>query len=199
MKFRAAASIALAVAVAAGLAGCNMISPQRTNMAYDASDGVGVSVGDLELRNVLVLAEAEDGLNAEQGTLIASVVNHSGEAGTITVSSGSARAEIPVEATDGITAVGYDDGPTVDLTGIELPVGGTIEITFTSAGGATATANVPVLDGALAEYATLIPTAPTETEPAPADPTATEPGATDPAATEPGAIEPEATEPPVQG
>lgn len=191
MKFRAAASIALAAAVAAGLAGCNMISEQRTTMAYDASDGVGVNVGDFELRNLIVLTDGES-FEVTSGDLIAAVVNHSGKAGTISVSAGSARAQIAVPGENGLTPVGYNDGEKVTLDGLDAQLGGTVEVTFTAGGGSTVTAQVPVLDGTLAEYSTIVPTgAPTESPATPAPAAPATPGATEtpaaPAETEPAA------------
>ena len=174
MKFRAAASIALAAAVAAGLAGCNMISPQRTTMAYDASDGVGFSVGDFELRNVLILVDGDGDAIQNAGTLIATVVNHSGAGGAVSLKVGSASGTITVGPENGITKIGYDDGEQVLLNGVDLPVGGAIDVTFTGPGGASQTVSVPILDGTLAEYTTLVLV--------PGDPTAT-PGATEPGAT----------------
>lgn len=190
MKFRAAASIALAAAVAAGLAGCNMISPQRTTLAYDASDGVGVTVGDFALRNVLILVDGDGDPIQQSGTLIATVVNQSGTAGTVTLKAGSASGTINVGAENGVTKIGYDDGEQVKIDGVDLPVGGAIEVTFTGPGGSSQTVSVPILDGTLAEYATLAPTPGLET----ATPGAT-PGATTPGELEPGATPGETIQP----
>lgn len=189
MKFRAAASIALAAAVAAGLAGCNMISEQRTTTSYSASDGVAVSVGDFELRNLMVLTDGES-FETTTGSLVGAVVNHSGDAGSISISAGSARAQVAVPSESGLVPIGYNDGEQVMLTGAKLQVGGTVELTFTAGGGSTVTAHVPVLDGTLAEYSTLVPTTPATQAPATPGTTAT-PGATEtpatPAETEPTA------------
>lgn len=176
MKFRAVASIALAAAVAAGLAGCNLISPLSTTIQYDASDGVGLTVGSIDLRNVLILVDGESE-NPTSGALVAAIVNQSGADGTVTITGeGGVSATVPVTADPNFTKVGYGDGPTVTLDGLNLPPGGTVELTFTSPDGSTGSVEVPVLDGILAEYSTLAPTAPAAT--APATPAAT-PGATE--------------------
>ena len=49
---RAAAAAALAV-MALGATGCAAINQQATTLQYDASDGVGFSVGGLQARNML--------------------------------------------------------------------------------------------------------------------------------------------------
>ena len=44
MKFRIVLAASLALGVALGTSGCNLIQPQATTKQYDASDGVGVNV-----------------------------------------------------------------------------------------------------------------------------------------------------------
>lgn len=157
MKIRAAASIALAAALATGLAGCNFLSPQRTQTIYDASDGVSATVGDIELRNALILVDGDEPV-ADTGRLLVAVVNHSGEAGTINVTTQGVSTVIEVTAEPGLTPIGYGDGAEVVLSGTELAPGGSLEVTFTGGAGASDTVRVPILDGTLAEYSTLVPT-----------------------------------------
>ena len=154
MKFRAVASLALAAAVATGLAGCNLISPQSTTLSYNASDGVSVDLGALKLRNVLVLVG-----DADNGSLVLSAVNEDGSPATVNVSGAGTTGSFEVPGTVGITPIGFGEGAKVELAGTELEPGGAVELTFTSKGGTTATVSVPVLDGTLAEYASLAPTA----------------------------------------
>ena len=74
MRARAAASVALTAVVAALLAGCGFWVPVATQDPYNPSDGVNGEIGELELRNVLVITE--DGI---LGNLLMSAVNN-GEA-----------------------------------------------------------------------------------------------------------------------
>ena len=74
MKARLAASAALALGLALGASGCSMLTYQATTEKYDASDGVSVDIGELDLRNVLVVSE-----DGEDGNLIMTVVNNSDE------------------------------------------------------------------------------------------------------------------------
>jgi hypothetical protein len=57
---RAAASVVLAGALLVGTTGCTFIATQATLIQYDPSDGVGVNIGDLQVRNVIALI-SEDG------------------------------------------------------------------------------------------------------------------------------------------
>lgn len=177
MKLRAVASIALAAALATGLAGCNLFSPQRTTMQYDASDGVGVSVGELELRNMMIIVDGESEGTPESGILVGAVVNHSGNSSDLTATLDGTSVTIPVPADYGISTIGFgDESENVTFEGVELVAGSTVEVSFSATGADPQIIEVPVLDGTLAEYATLVPTA-TPTPTAPAAPVAT-PGET---------------------
>jgi len=57
---RAAASVVLAGALLVGTAGCTFISQQATLIQYDPSDGIGTTVGDVDVRNAVALIN-EDG------------------------------------------------------------------------------------------------------------------------------------------
>ena len=57
MKARLAASAALAIVLALGASGCAMLTYQATTEKYDASDGVSADIGDLDLRNILLVSE----------------------------------------------------------------------------------------------------------------------------------------------
>ena len=64
------ATVAGAAVLALGLSGCSLNSPVQTDVDYPAADGVGLSLGDVQLRNVAVVATTKDG----PGTLIGQVV-----------------------------------------------------------------------------------------------------------------------------
>jgi hypothetical protein len=56
VRRRIAAAAVLAVGLVFGTAGCTFFSPQATLIHYDASDGVSLNVGHLEVRNALVIS-----------------------------------------------------------------------------------------------------------------------------------------------
>lgn len=181
MKYRAVVSLALAAALGAGLTACNYISPQRTADMYAASDGVHVTAGQIQVRNAMLLTDGED---TSKASLLASIVNHTNEAASITISiEGGASAEVELPKNESIVKVGTTDGEMIELTGAEFKPGQTIKMTFTPNEGETASIDVPVLDGTLAEYSTLVPT--TAASPSPsASPAATETPATEEAPAE---------------
>lgn len=176
MKYRAVVSLALAAALGAGLTACNYISPQRTADMYAASDGVHVTAGQIQVRNAMLLTDGED---TSKASLLASIVNHTNEAASIMISiEGSASENVQLPENESIVKVGTTDGEKVELTGAEFKPGQTVKVTFTPNEGETASIDVPVLDGTLAEYSTLVPTSSaspsTSASPAPTETPATE-------------------------
>lgn len=158
MKARLAASAALALGIAIGASGCSMLTYQATTEPYDASDGVGVNVGDLHLRNVLVVSD--DGVD---GTLVLTIVND-----------GADDVELGVQVADGETqTISVDAGATVAfgvadedeldvvpplvLEGIDTKPGALLPIYFQYGSAEGIEKEVPVLDGRLPEYAGLLP------------------------------------------
>lgn len=195
MKIRAVAAAALALALGAGLAGCNMISPQRTTMQYAASDGVHVDLGDVAVRNVLLIVDT-DTADATEANLVFTAVNTSSEDAQLTVSfAGDAPhvVELPHDAQSNVVHVGWGEGGVELVTG-SFTSGTTVEATFkatyTDRDGQRQTVEtthlVPVLGAddpanVLEEYQTLNPgSAPEPTMTTlPVEPTATEPAETE--------------------
>ena len=152
MKFRIAIAAVLAVGVALGTSGCNLIQPQATTKHYDASDGVGVNVGALKLRNLIVLSD--DGVI---GSLLLTGVNTTGRDVTLTATYGEGVTKQVVPSSDlrGKTWGGHGE-PQIILTNINTAPGAMIEISFTD-GVETVTTLVPVLTTAQPEYKGLEP------------------------------------------
>ncbi|MFF2372669.1 hypothetical protein [Agromyces sp. NPDC058110] len=143
MKARLAASAVLALGLAVGATGCSMITYQATTEHYDASDGVSVTVGDLDLRNILVVSE-----DGEDGNLVMTVVNTGDRDQTLEIEAGSATQELEVEA--GSTLVlGDGENEPVLLEGIDAEVGGLTPIFFQYASEEGIEKQVPVLDDRL--------------------------------------------------
>lgn len=156
MKVRVVAAAVLAVAIAFGTAGCNLIQPQATRHAYDPSDGVSVNVGDLQLRNLVVISDV--GIS---GNLLLSATNATGKdvdleigwiaqdqvvGGTIIVPSNDKRP----------TSWGAKGESPLILNGIFTRPGSLVTIGFSS-GGESTTALVPVLTSEQPEYKGLAP------------------------------------------
>ncbi|MGO1544502.1 MAG: hypothetical protein ACTHXA_09210 [Gulosibacter sp.] len=172
MKIRAVAAAALALAIGVGLTGCNMISPQRTEMQYDPSDGISADLSGVSVQNALLLTTE----NADEANFVFAIVNLTDEPATVTAEVGSSTVEIEASAgiNESLTQVGYGESGPELVTG-EFETGTTIEVTFTStytdlegnAQTAEDTVLVPILgseeaEGVLQEYATLLPEAPAD-------------------------------------
>jgi hypothetical protein len=154
VKARLAASAALALGLALGASGCSMLTYQATTEHYDASDGVSANVGDLDLRNVLVVSE--DGAD---GNLVMTVVNTGEDDATLGVQLGEGGGDvIEVEVEAGQTLVlGSDEEERVLLEGIDAEVGGLLPMYFQYGDVEGVEKLVPVLDARLPEYADLAP------------------------------------------
>ena len=153
MKFRIALAATLAVGVALGTSGCNLIQPQATTKHYDASDGIGVNVGALKLRNLIVLSN-----DGELGSLLLTGVNTTGKDATLTVTYGGGKQVqqvIPSSDLRGTTWGGHDEAQII-LKDIATAPGSMIELGFTD-GVETIPALVPVLTTGQPEYNGLEP------------------------------------------
>lgn len=137
-------------------AGCNFISPQTTTEQYDASDGFSTNVGKVEIRNALVFTD-----NGDEASLSVTVLNTSSSDATVKFqykSLGSDKTvSIPVPA-NGETRRGTTGGDEQALLNGIGRQPGTLITLFVQYGSQTGKSfKVPVLDGSLPEYATLLP------------------------------------------
>lgn len=152
MKARLAASAALALGIIVGASGCSMITYQATTEVYDASDGVSANVGDLDLRNILVVMEE----GADEGNLVFTVAN-SGDDTELTAEPVSGDAvSLEIGANEQLVLGGEDEEPLL-LEGIDTTPGAMLDIYFHADGAEGVEIRVPVLDGRLPEYRKLVP------------------------------------------
>jgi hypothetical protein len=153
VKARLAASAVLAVGLVLGASGCSMLTYQATTEHYDPSDGVSADVGDLDLRNILVVSE-----DGEDGNLVMTVVNTGDEDAELGVQVGEGGGQtLIVEVEAGATvSLGGDEEPLL-LEGIDTEPGSLVPIFFQYGSSEGIEKLVPVLDGRLPEYADLTP------------------------------------------
>lgn len=158
MKARIAASVVLAVGVALATAGCNLVAPQATRKIYDPSDGVGATVGDVAIRNAMIISE-----DGEEGTLVVALVNSSDETVSVEVQyeSATGRTSDTVDAVPGRTEVGPDSTEAVYMPGLDTIPGSLLPVYFQYGSEQGKELLVPVLTNALEAYSTLTP-APSE-------------------------------------
>lgn len=156
MKSRVAASIALAAALLVGTTGCTFWANIATQEDYDPSDGVGTEVGDLAIRNALLIGETGDALN-----LVMTVASSADVDRRLIVqweADGERLSEAIVVAAGERTRVGGpDDEIQIVLEGTDATIGGLFPVFFVYTGAEGSEVMVPVLDGSLPEYELYIP------------------------------------------
>lgn len=150
------APLALAAAVLAGTTGCTFGAEIATMKQYDPSDGVGADVGDLALRNILLISN-----NEGEANLVMTVVNNSGETIDLNVQydTGSTRetSTLTIQDFPELTRLGDVPEDGVIISAPELATGGLFPVYFEYGDVPGELVLVPVLDGTLAEYELLVP------------------------------------------
>lgn len=119
---------------------------------YAPSDGIDVTIEDIAVRNLLLIADA----SGENFNVVFTGVNNTADVNlvrmTFVADNAEASADFVLEA--GITSFGNPDGDVppqlVSLPGVK--VGSTVQAYFETQSGGEAKYEVPVLDGTLAEY-----------------------------------------------
>lgn len=156
---RGARTIALAAVSATGallLAAC---APTTTDLNYDPSDGVGVSVlgeenSDLRGINLMVVSAAE----GEAGNVLGALANETADDASFTLEApGAAPVTVDVPA-GGTVYLGTETGEAVQLDTVGAAPGDYVDATLT-VGGDSKEFQLPVFDGTLPEYADYLPVA----------------------------------------
>lgn len=141
---------AAAVAALLTATGCSAINPVATaEVGYAPADGIVTQLGEINLTNLLIVATGAE----EEGRLLGSIDNASGEDLTVTVDTGVATAEIDVPA--GSTVMLEETDPVILDPAGAMP--GLMVETEISAAGQSVTESVPVLDHTFERYAEFIP------------------------------------------
>ena len=156
--------------------GCGYINPQQTSAQYSASDGTRADLGPLELRNFIIVADAED----KPARVIGAVYNTSSKDVVLTIK-GAAGAQTQVPVKQNSHTLLNDSTAAAILSTAGAKPGSLTEVSISEDGtNQNATFKVPVLDGTIVDYKSYLPTPePTATstatsgETAPATETAT--------------------------
>ena len=156
--------------------GCGYINPQQTSAQYSASDGTRADLGPLELRNFIIVADAED----KPARVIGAVYNTSSKDVVLTIKGAAgAQTQVPVKQNSHTLLNDSTDAAILSTAGAKP--GSLTEVSISEDGtNQNATFKVPVLDGTIVDYKSYLPTPePTATstatpgETAPATETAT--------------------------
>lgn len=148
---RAAAAGVIALAVL-GVSSCSATSEQATTREYSPSDGIVENVGEVELRNILVVSNGD----GEEGRLLGTVVNASPEDVDFSLATGGTTLTWNIASGDKVV---FEDAPDSEVT---VPNVDTLPGTGLRAdagnGTETVMVNIPVVDGTLKDYREYLPT-----------------------------------------
>lgn len=139
--------------------GCSAINQQSTTMQVTLSDGVNLNMGQLEMRNVLIISEAA----GAPGNIVGTFYNSSDSDITLTLN-GSQGAQADVTVAPGTPTVLSVDSARVELDPVSEAPGAVEKLKLSTSAGESKELTVPVLDGTLAEYKQMVPTAAPTTE-----------------------------------
>jgi hypothetical protein len=150
------APLVLASALVLGVTGCTFTAEIATQKDYDPSDGVGATMGEIAIRNVLLVTNDQGEAN-----LVMSVVNTSGADVSLLVQydSGSERVDSFLDISSLPTLTRFGDNPAagIIIEGDEVLAGSLFPVYFQYADVPGELVFVPVLDGSMAEYELLVP------------------------------------------
>lgn len=139
-------AVGIVLAAAAGLGAC---SPITTQIQYAPSDGVRVAVSDsVTVQNLLIVAAAEGAPGAVQG----GVVNNGSEDSVVSIG------DLTVAVAAGETVLlGGSHGEELIVDAVPAAPGANAQVAVGLEGTEGETVYIPVLDGTLPEYTSLVP------------------------------------------
>ena len=137
------------------------MAPQATTKHYDASDGVSGSVGQIAVRNAMIIT---DGSNGEVGNLVTTLVNNDSKSHRVSVQAGDqSAATVYVTVEPGqvkeLGAKPKASTGNVFFTNFDAKPGTLFPVYFQYGSSTGVNLQVPVLDGGLPEYKSLVPPA----------------------------------------
>ncbi|MEN9740086.1 MAG: hypothetical protein RLZ72_352 [Actinomycetota bacterium] len=153
MRIRALATAAVASALLLGTAGCGVFTPTATLKHYDASDGVSANIGQLSVRNLLVVTNGSG-----DAALVGSIVNHGSSLEFLSVEvRGATTVSTETGAYPGNTKMGIADDNPVVLFGAGVVAGQYVDVYLQYGSNEGQLVSVPVLDGTDPLYAPYVP------------------------------------------
>lgn len=159
MRNRAASAILSALVVTTALSGCTFSAVQANQKVYDPSDGIGENIGDVAVRNAILVTE-----DGETANLVVNIVNDGVTNVSLAVSweTEGGRVERNVYLKAGGTLAFGEPTNQIILTGLDAQPGSLFPVYFQYGDIEGRDVSVPVLDGELEEYADYVPGATSE-------------------------------------
>jgi hypothetical protein len=180
VRRRIAALAVIAAGLMLALAGCTFFAPQATLIHYDASDGVGINVGDIQVRNALVISP-----NGTDANFVGAFINTSSKAQNVNVQYTSHAGGKTTKVTETVklgpslsktASISYGNPgvPQLVFRGADVKPGSLLRLFIQYGGVSGKMVLVPVLDGTQSIYSGLTPSPVPTPTPCPT-PTATQP------------------------
>ena len=148
------AAVVLVVSMIGALTGCTFWAAQTNQKPYDPSDGFGVTLGDVAIRNALLVSQ--DGKNA---SLAVAIVNSGSKSATLHLSwkgaAGNVQRNVYIAA--GATQSFGPVSNQIVLHDIDSIPGSLFPVYFQHGDTEGREIRVPVLDGSLPSYKALVP------------------------------------------
>lgn len=156
MRNRVASALVSAVVISAALSGCTFTAVQANQKPYDPSDGIGENIGDIAVRNALLITA-----DGETANLVVNIVNDGVKNVSLAVSweTEAGRVDRNVYVRAGGTQAFGEKSNQIILRGVDAQPGALFPIFFQYGDEEGRDLAVPVLDGQLEEYADLVPSA----------------------------------------
>lgn len=148
-------AVAIIGASLLGVSACGYIAPQQTTQIYSASDGIRLDLGNIELRNILIVTSGTD----KPGRILGAVFNTADKPIQVNFR-GSDGAQSQVTVEPGTPYYLNESNDASILSSVSEPAGGLEAVTITQngvKGPGSGEAKVPVLDGTLEEYKAYVP------------------------------------------
>ncbi|HEY2643025.1 MAG TPA: hypothetical protein VGI56_04650 [Galbitalea sp.] len=159
MRRRIAATAILAAGLMLGTTGCTFFAPQATLIPYDASDGVSLNVGQLQVRNALAISP-----HGKDASLIGVFINNSDHEITVNVQYTARAAASPSRETVSfplaagkVLSLGNPGVPPEVLRNAGIKPGALLTVFVQYGEVSGKNVQVPVLTGSEASYVGLAP------------------------------------------
>ena len=142
---------AVALGAMLSLSSCALTASITTSNQYDPSDGTGAVVGDVRAQNLLLVTTAE----GEPAALVGYLYNDGDAAATVGVTVGATEQTYEI-APMGSVQLGLNDGSEAYITTSPADPGLVGNYTVSVADIAVTTGTLPIVDGTLPEYQTVL-------------------------------------------
>lgn len=142
---------AVALGAMLSLSSCALTASITTSNQYDPSDGTGAVVGEVQAQNFLLVTTAE----GEPAALVGYLYNDGDATATVDVTVGTTVQTYTI-APMGSVQLGLDDGSEAFITTSPANPGLVGSYTVSVADSAATTGTLPIVDGTLPEYQTVL-------------------------------------------